>query len=65
MIHFADSYSPPKYKICCTQSWVEPDFDKDVSPLDDIFVATNNVRYTPVEEYVNCSKCLESIRSTE
>lgn len=65
MVHFVDSYVPPKYKLCCTQKWVTPNFEKDVSPLDDIFVSDHNILYTSVEDYVDCPKCLQIIRKTE
>lgn len=66
MIHHADQYDPPQYRIHCTEEWVDPDFDKDVAPYDDIFIAKGGKgKYTPVVEYVTCPDCLRKIRQEE
>lgn len=65
MIHCADAYDPPQYRICCSGKWVEADFDKDVSPLDDIFISSDGTKFTPEVEYTNCPKCLAAIREAE
>lgn len=65
MIHCTNGYDPPQYRIACTGKWVTPDFDKDVAPLDDIFIATDGTKYSPEVQYSNCPKCLDVIRNED
>ena len=65
MIHCVQDYDPPAYTICCNGKQVEADFDKDVFPLDEIYVSSDGTKFTPEMQYSNCPKCLESIRNAD
>jgi len=64
-VHHADYYQSPYYRIHCSNKWVETEFEKDPSPLDEVYMTVENLKFSPVEKYVTCSKCLELIREDE
>lgn len=64
-VHYADYYQSPYYRIACSEKWVETEFDSEPSPLDEVYVTPENLKFSPVEAYVTCSKCLKLIREDE
>lgn len=65
MIHFSDQYDPPCYRIACNRKWMEPDWDLDVAPYDEIYIGKDKTKYSPEEAYVTCPQCLKLLREDD
>ena len=66
IVHYVEHYDPPAYYVLCNKKKVVPDFNKtDKQPLDELYISTNDIKYSPRAEFVTCPQCLRLLREEE